>query len=80
MSDVAATRRLEEQWQVAREHGRFHSYSLGNQLLALFQCFGRGIQPGPLATFPNHKESLLLKGRLQPAQRLGLALCRHPGL
>src|SRR6266568_9133085 len=35
---------------------RFHNYSLGNQLLALFQCFARGIQPGPLATFPKWKE------------------------
>jgi len=35
---------------------RFHNYSLGNQLLALFQCFERGIQPGPLATFPKWKE------------------------
>ena len=28
-------------------YSRFHNYSLGNQLLALFQCFERGIQPGP---------------------------------
>ena len=33
-------------------YSRFHNYSLGNQLLALFQCFERGIEPGPLATFP----------------------------
>jgi antirestriction protein ArdC len=37
-------------------YGRFHSYSLGNQLLALFQCFERGLQPGPLATFSKWKE------------------------
>ena len=37
-------------------YSRFHNYSLGNQLLALFQCFERGIQPGPLATFPKWKE------------------------
>lgn len=35
---------------------RFHSYSIGNQLLALFQCLEQGIQPGPLATFPKWKE------------------------
>ena len=34
----------------------FHNYSLGNQLLALFQCVERGIQPGPLATFAKWKE------------------------
>lgn len=37
-------------------YSRFHNYSLGKQLLALFQCFQRGIQPGPLATFPKWKE------------------------
>jgi antirestriction protein ArdC len=37
-------------------YSRFHNYSLGNQLLALFQCMVRGIQPGPLATFPKWKE------------------------
>lgn len=37
-------------------YSRFHSYSIGNQLLTLFQCFERGIQPGPLATFPKWKE------------------------
>jgi antirestriction protein ArdC len=37
-------------------YSRFHNYSLGNQLLALFQCMMRGIQPGPLATFPKWKE------------------------
>lgn len=31
---------------------RFHNYSLGNQLLALFECAARGIEPGPLATYP----------------------------
>lgn len=35
---------------------RFHNYSMGNQLLALMQCKGRGIQPGPLATFPRWKD------------------------
>ncbi len=35
---------------------QFHSYSLGNQLLAMFQCQERGLQPGPLATFPRWKE------------------------
>ena len=37
-------------------YSRFHNYSLGNQLLALFQCCERGIQPGPIATFPKWKE------------------------
>ena len=37
-------------------YSRFHNYSLGNQLLALFQCAERQIPPGPLATFPKWKE------------------------
>ncbi len=37
-------------------YSRFHNYSLGNQLLALFQCIAREIHPGPLATFLKWKE------------------------
>lgn len=32
-------------------YSRFHRYSLGNRLLALWQCAARDIEPGPLATF-----------------------------
>jgi antirestriction protein ArdC len=35
---------------------RFHNYSVGNQLLAMFQCAARGLQPGPIATFVRWKE------------------------
>lgn len=31
----------------------FHDYSIGNQLLALTQCYQRGIQPGAIKTFPS---------------------------
>jgi hypothetical protein len=41
---------------IHQAYSRFHNYSLGNQLLALFQCFERRIEPGPLATFPKWKE------------------------
>ena len=34
----------------------FHAYSLGNQLLAMFQCHQRGLTPGPMATFPRWRE------------------------
>ncbi len=37
-------------------YSRFWNYSLGNQLLALFQCFERGITPGPLASFGKWKQ------------------------
>src|ERR1051326_2903703 len=29
----------------------FHNFSVGNSLLALFQCYERGITPGPLNTY-----------------------------
>src|SRR5215475_6684041 len=35
---------------------QFHNYSIGNQLLAWSQCLQRGMQPGPMATFPRWKE------------------------
>ena len=35
---------------------QFHAYSLGNQLLAWSQCLARGIQPGPMATYPRWRE------------------------
>ena len=41
---------------ISRAYQQFHSYSLGNQLLAMAQCAERGIPPGPLATFPRWKE------------------------
>jgi hypothetical protein len=30
----------------------FHNYSIGNQVLAFAQCEGRGIEPGPINTYP----------------------------
>jgi hypothetical protein len=41
---------------IMRAYSAFHSYSLGNQLLALFQCQARGIEPGPIKTFPAWKD------------------------
>jgi antirestriction protein ArdC len=52
-------------------YSRFHNYSLGNQLLAFFQCFRRGIQPGALATFPKWKEL----GRFVKKGQKALTLC-----
>jgi antirestriction protein ArdC len=52
-------------------YNRFHNYSLGNQLLALFQCFERGIRPGPLATFPKWQEL----GRYVRKGEKALTLC-----
>ena len=41
---------------VSVAYSSFHNYSIGNQLLAWSQCVARGLQPGPLATFPKWKE------------------------
>ncbi|MDE3178832.1 MAG: DUF1738 domain-containing protein [Acidobacteriota bacterium] len=41
---------------IHQAYSRFHNYSLGNQLLALFQCFEREITPGPLASFMKWKQ------------------------
>src|SRR4026207_535701 len=30
----------------------FHNYSIGNQILSLVQCQMRGLEPGPINTFP----------------------------
>ena len=49
-------RAVTEPGVIAAAYSAFHSYSIGNQLLAWSQCVGRGIQPGPMATFPKWKE------------------------
>ena len=36
---------------VQEAYSRFWNYSVGNQLLALFQCCARNIDPGPIATY-----------------------------
>lgn len=52
-------------------YSAFHHYSIGNQLLALFQCQQRGIRPGPLATFQTWKD----KGRYVRKGEKALVLC-----
>jgi antirestriction protein ArdC len=41
---------------IMKAYSAFHSYSLGNQLLALTQCQLRGIEPGPINTFPKWQD------------------------
>jgi antirestriction protein ArdC len=41
---------------ILKAYTAFWNYSLGNQLLALVQCQMRGLQPGPINTFPKWKE------------------------
>jgi hypothetical protein len=41
---------------IMKAYSNFHSYSLGNQLLALVQRQMRGLQPGPINTFQKWQE------------------------
>ena len=41
---------------ISNAYSRFWNYSVGNQLLALFQCHTRRIEPGPIHTFQGWKE------------------------
>jgi antirestriction protein ArdC len=41
---------------LSEAYRQFHTYSLGNQLLAWSQCLARGLQPGPMATYPRWRE------------------------
>ena len=47
---------VHEPGTLSQAYRQFHTYSLGNQLLAMFQCHERKIPPGPMATFPRWKE------------------------
>ena len=43
---------VHEPGTLSQAYQQFHAYSLGNQLLAWAQCADRGLQPGPMATYP----------------------------
>ena len=43
---------VNEPGTLSQAYQQFHAYSLGNQLLAWAQCAERGLQPGPMATYP----------------------------
>ena len=57
---------------IMEAYSAFHNYSIGNQLLALFQCAERGITPGPMATFPKWKAL----GRYVRKGEKALTLCQ----
>jgi len=57
---------------ISTAYRTFHTCSFGNQLLALSQCFARGIQPGPIATFQRWKEL----GRHVRLGEKAITLCR----
>jgi antirestriction protein ArdC len=56
---------------IMKAYSAFHAFSLGNQLLALVQCQMRGLQPGPINTFPKWKDL----GRFVKRGERALTLC-----
>jgi len=56
---------------IMKAYSVFHAYSIGNQLLALVQCQRRGLQPGPINTFPKWKDL----GRFVKRGERALTLC-----
>jgi antirestriction protein ArdC len=56
---------------ISDAYQQFHTYSIGNQLLAWSQCLDRQIQPGPIATFMGWKDM----GRYVRKGEKALTLC-----
>ena len=56
---------------IMKAYSAFHQYSVGNQILALVQCQLRGLQPGPINTFPKWKDL----GRFVKRGERALTLC-----
>jgi hypothetical protein len=57
---------------IMKAYSAFHVYSTGNQILALVQCQMRGLQPGPINTFPKWKDL----GRFVKRGRQGRSVSR----
>ena len=47
---------------ILEAYSRFHGYSLGNQLAAIFQCRMRSLSPGPIATLQRWNDSKFIQG------------------
>ncbi len=56
---------------ISAAYRQFHTYSIGNQVLAWGQCLARGLRPGPLSTFMGWKE----KGRHVKKGEKAITLC-----
>jgi hypothetical protein len=56
---------------IMKAYSAFHQYSIGNQILAVVQCQMRGLQPGPINTFPKWKDL----GRFVKRGERALTLC-----
>ncbi len=56
---------------ILRAYSAFHGYSLSNQIAALIQCQMRGIEPGPINTYPGWRK----QGRQVRKAEKALWLC-----
>ena len=56
---------------ISKAYQSFHGYSIENQMLALLQCQMRGIEPGPISTYPGWKA----KGRQVKRGERAIVLC-----
>jgi antirestriction protein ArdC len=56
---------------ISEAYSAFHGYSVGNQMLAMVQCRMRGIQSGPISTYPGWQA----KGRQVRRGEKALVLC-----
>lgn len=65
------TRAVNEPGQIHEAYFAFHGYSIGNQLLAMFQCHERGIEPGPIASYQRWKD----RGRHVRKGQKAITLC-----
>jgi hypothetical protein len=62
---------VEQPGLLLRAYSAFHNYSLGNQVAAIFQCYARGIEIGPINTFKGWEQ----KGRRVCKGEKALWLC-----
>jgi antirestriction protein ArdC len=56
---------------ILKAYSAFWGYSIGNQMLALLQCQMRGLEPGPISTYPGWKA----KGRQVKRGEKAIVLC-----
>jgi len=65
-------RAVNEPGTLSTAYSAFHRYSMGNRLLALFQCWDRDITPSPLGTYKAWQE----KGRQVRKGEKAMVLCQ----
>jgi antirestriction protein ArdC len=62
---------------IMEAYSAFHRYSIANQILALVQCHGRGIEPGPINTFSGWQALGRNVKRGERALTLCMPITRH---